>query len=256
MQQGFFESDDNYANRVKREAASRLGLSQGFFESDEKYMRCVDISVKYAINNGMFNQDPAFRHEVDLAIGRSLGLRQRPFESDDSYGQRIQREIGRSLNLSQGLWEDDDSYKTRIDLELGNRADIRPEFLELYNDYLRRLKRELVPKSTEGHPSNNPTSSTGNSQTATPYSYNLHTAATNKKEPLATSIICLIITIINQFIALYRPPAGILFGIVMLIVGCSLIKKLPTHRGLAIAILILSIVSILSGLLTAYITYQ
>ena len=250
MNQGFFESDEAYADRVKREAASKLGLKQGFFESDADYMERVNTSVKYGINNGLFDNDASLKRDVESAVGRGLGQSQGLFESDDAYSQRVKREIGHSVGVSQGLFEDEKIYKTRIDSQLGERADIKLGFFEPYDDYLQRVKKGIAPEAGTGSSSNNNTQPSYDDWTSS-NSSGFASKPSNVKEPISLSVTCLMITIINQELAFFFPVLGIILGVIMFVIGIVLKKKLPVHGGLATAIRVLAIISLAVGIFMA-----
>jgi hypothetical protein len=145
--QGFFESDDDYRDRMEREAneetISRLTgsePSQGFFESDADYADRVSKEAN--------------EHTIQENTGSSP--RQSFFESDDAYVDRIEKEanestVGRSTGGTsrQGIFESDSDYTTRVRKEanensLTDQSGERPKqgFFEGDYEYRKRINHE------------------------------------------------------------------------------------------------------------------
>lgn len=145
--QGMFESDDDYAERMSREAdEGRIerttgdAPSQGIFESDGRYEHRISRE--------------ADEDTIEDSTGSSP--RQGIFESDSRYEDRIEREAHeRTIEdvtgdaPSQGLLESDEEYEHRIERE-SDEATIeratgeRPSqgFLESDSSYEERISRE------------------------------------------------------------------------------------------------------------------
>lgn len=118
--QGWFESDDDYRNRVSKEADERTikestgsEPSQGWFESDENY------------------RDRISREANEHIIEDSGGSRpsQGWFESDEAYSERISREANERViedstgaSPSQGWLESNNDYETRIRKEANEQT--------------------------------------------------------------------------------------------------------------------------------------
>lgn len=110
--QGWFESDEDYRNRVAKEAdehtieqSSGAAASQGWFESDDSYRERIA------------NEANELRIENSTGSKPSQGW----FESDDSYSDRISREANeRAIESatgsapSQGWFESDENYDIRV----------------------------------------------------------------------------------------------------------------------------------------------
>jgi hypothetical protein len=145
--QGWFESDDAYRDRIRREAdEGRINRttgnepSQGWLESDEDY------------NNRISRE--ADEGTVEKSTGSRPG--QGWFESDSDYEERIERESHErtvedvSGNApSQGWFESDDDYRRRVEQE-ADEATIeratgdRPSqgWFESDSDYQQRVSQE------------------------------------------------------------------------------------------------------------------
>jgi hypothetical protein len=147
MSQGFFESDDDYRDRMRQEAAERIienstgdAPRQGFFESNEDYRnrvvleaneRVVDDSTGSAPRQGWFEGDGDYRTRmfeeansriVEDATGSAP--RQGFFEDDEAYRSRVFEEankaaIERATGSAprQGWFEGDGDYRRRVALE-------------------------------------------------------------------------------------------------------------------------------------------
>jgi hypothetical protein len=142
--QGFFESDNDYRERIAREADERTIESntgdepkQGFFESDDDYRERIseeaDESVIEAVTDdapkqGFFENDDHYRDRISLEADESTiedstgdAPSQGFFESDDHYRDRVSVEADESIiekatgdAPSQGFFESDDSYRERV----------------------------------------------------------------------------------------------------------------------------------------------
>lgn len=145
--QRFFESDEDYAERVAHQADERAvelatgeKPSQGFFESDESYSARIrheakEAEIKLATgeapSQGFFESDKDYERRITLDARRSVVAAQDEtrasqgwFEDDGDYRRRmslysceaaIERETG--SKPSQGFFESDDDYRARIWLE-------------------------------------------------------------------------------------------------------------------------------------------
>lgn len=177
--QGFFESDEAYAERVAREADERSvelatgeKPSQGFFESDESYAARLRHEAKGA--------------EIQLAGGErpSQGF----FESDEAYDRRLTLESRRSVvgdrdksKASQGWFEDDGDYNRRMSREADEAAieretGSRPSqgWFESDGDYRTRIwreAREVRAARDPRHPGSEPDRSYGSYQSSDSTSY-------------------------------------------------------------------------------------
>jgi hypothetical protein len=112
MGQGFFESDDDYRDRIAREADERTvenstgsAPSQGWLESDDDYRERISIEANER------------RIEDSSGEAPSQGW----LESDDDYRDRISQEANErtiedatSSAPSQGWLEGDEHYDTRV----------------------------------------------------------------------------------------------------------------------------------------------
>lgn len=145
--QGFFESDEDYRDRISREADERTienvsgeAPRQGFFESDNDYRarisreadeHTVEDSTGDAPSQGFFESDRDYRdrvsHEADeRTVEDNTGdaPRQGFFESDDDYHDRVAHESNESVieratgdSPRQGFFESDDDYQSRVSQE-------------------------------------------------------------------------------------------------------------------------------------------
>lgn len=145
--QGFFESDDDYRDRMEREAdEGRIerttgdAPSQGFFESENRYEDrisreadedTIEDSTGDKPSQGFFESDDRYTDRIEQeANERTIedvtgdAPSQGFFESDDKYRDRIEREADESIieratgeKPSQGFFESDDSYRDRISRE-------------------------------------------------------------------------------------------------------------------------------------------
>lgn len=142
--QGWFESDEDYRDRVAREADERTienstgdAPSQGWFESDESYRERisqeanehrVEDSTGSAPSQGWFESDSDYRDRIaqeanERTIEASTGTapKQGWFESDDDYDIRIRKEANEHIieddsgsAPKQGWFEGDHDYRSRI----------------------------------------------------------------------------------------------------------------------------------------------
>ena len=164
--QGWFESDEDYARRVAEEADERTienasgdAPSQGWFESDERYRERIATEA-----NGL-------RIEASSGEAPSQGW----FESDDAYRERIEKEANeRTIEAasgdspSQGWFESDDDYRVRVRreaneslIEGGQGAAARQGWFEGDHEYRRRIALEAREVRREGkRPSSRSTEST------------------------------------------------------------------------------------------------
>ncbi|HEY8698309.1 MAG TPA: hypothetical protein VIM02_11875 [Rhizomicrobium sp.] len=147
MAQGWLESDDDYATRMRQEAAERIieqstgsAPHQGFLESNDDYRsrvtqeaneRVIEDSGGSAPHQGFFENDSDYRTRVfEEANARILedsggsSPRQGLFESNDEYRSRVFREANEATvardhgsNPRQGWFESDSDYKRRVNLE-------------------------------------------------------------------------------------------------------------------------------------------
>jgi len=145
--QGWFESDSDYRDRMRREAdESRIerqsgdAPSQGWFESDEDYEKRIsresDESTieKYTDskpNQGWFENDNDYDNRIELEANEKTiedatgdSPTQGWFESDSDYNHRIERESDEAIieretgdKPSQGWFESDSDYENRISRE-------------------------------------------------------------------------------------------------------------------------------------------
>lgn len=145
--QGFFESDDDYRDRVASEADERTiehttgeAPHQGFFESDNDYDDRISLEADEgtiedttgdAPHQGFFESDPDYRDRASLEAAEDTvedltgdAPHQGFFESDDDYRERVFLEADEATieNASgeaphQGFFESDDDYRERISLE-------------------------------------------------------------------------------------------------------------------------------------------
>jgi len=154
MGQGFFESDEEYAKRMAKEAAEKTirdntgrNPSQGFLESDDEYHSRI------------------VREAGEKEIERISGDRpsQGFFESDDDYAKRVdiesseQRYMGLTgRRASQGFFEGNDEYRARVHRE-ATEADIKEQsgrdpsqgFFEGNAEYHRRITLERNERRTK-----------------------------------------------------------------------------------------------------------
>lgn len=152
--QGFFESDDDYRERISLEAdeqtienATGEAPSQGFFEGDDDYRERIRLEADEATiedvteeepSQGFFEKDDDYVEritlEADERIIEDLGEEapsQGFFESDSAYRERIAIEADECTiedatgdAPSQGFFESDDDYHDRISKEADeHRAD-------------------------------------------------------------------------------------------------------------------------------------
>ena len=159
-QQGWFESDDDYRQRVAEEANERTIESatgaapkQGWFESHDAYAeriaseaheRIIEQSTGSAPTQGWFEDDLGYRerirHEADARIvedATGSSPNQGWFESEVDYDSRLRREanehiVGRGTGSlpRQGWFEGDHDYRSRIahearEIRAGANADAR-----------------------------------------------------------------------------------------------------------------------------------
>lgn len=142
--QGFFESDEDYAQRVARQADERSvelatgeKPSQGFFESDETYAKRIrraadESEIKLSSgerpSQGFFESDADYQQRISLEAKRSVVASQDEsrasqgfFEEDRAYRQRMSRQSDEAAieretgsKPSQGFFESDEDYRNRI----------------------------------------------------------------------------------------------------------------------------------------------
>ena len=141
--QGFFESDDDYRDRVAREADERTieestgsAPSRGFFESDDEYRdrisqeaneRRIEDSTGSSPSKGWIESDEDYRDRIareanERTIEDSTGTTPSRgwFESEGDYDIRVRREAneqiitGSGASPSRGLFESDHDYRSRI----------------------------------------------------------------------------------------------------------------------------------------------
>jgi hypothetical protein len=111
-EQGFFESDDDFRERLERESNEKIienstgfSPSQSMFESDEAYSDRISSESNEAIIMSNVGNAPS----------------QRMFESDGEYHARIEQEANESIiesatgnSPSQSMFESDENYNTRV----------------------------------------------------------------------------------------------------------------------------------------------
>lgn len=145
--QGFFESDDDYADRIRHEAnehtieeSTGSAPSQGFFEKDDRYHERISQEARESIVEDLTGSAP------------SRGF----LENDDSYRQRLEHEANEAVvehamgsAPSQGFVEDDEDYNTRVRqesneqiIESGTGTSPRQSWLEGDHDYRSRIAHE------------------------------------------------------------------------------------------------------------------
>ena len=147
MTQGWFESDDDYRDRMRQEAAEQTienstgdAPRQGFFEGNEDYRNRVVLEANERV--------------VEDSTGAAP--RQGFFEGDSDYRTRIFEEANSRIVEDatgsaprQGFFEDNESYRSRV-FEEANKAAIeratgsapRRGWLEGDGDYRRRVALE------------------------------------------------------------------------------------------------------------------
>lgn len=160
--QGWFESDDDYRNRVAQEADERTiedstgsAPSQGWFESDENYRNRItqesnahriEDSTGSAPSRAWFEDDESYQDRIareanERTIEDSTGSapKQGWFESDNDYGTRIRKvaneqfvENGTGSAPKQGWFEGDYDYRSRIahearEVRARDRSQVSPD---------------------------------------------------------------------------------------------------------------------------------
>jgi hypothetical protein len=145
--QGFFESNDDYRERISREADERTienntgdAPKQGFFEGDGNYRGRISEEADESIieevtddapKQGFFEGDNNYRDRISLEADESTiedatgdAPKQGFFENNDDYRERVSVEADESIiekatgdAPSQGFFESDDSYQERISEE-------------------------------------------------------------------------------------------------------------------------------------------
>ena len=145
MGQGWFESDDDYQQRMSREAneatVERLSGSaprQGFFESDEDYASRITDEANSAViehysgdspRQGWLESDSDYRHRIAEEAHESTieslsgsAPRQGWLEDSDDYRHRIRHEANAALleglgeAARQGWFESDSDFRSRVSL--------------------------------------------------------------------------------------------------------------------------------------------
>lgn len=139
MTQGFFESDSDYASRIKREANEKtIGQSRSFgshlAESDADYEERIEQEAN------------------EKRTGKPRSFTSHLMESDDDYGRRVKREAnekatGKSRSFSSHLSESDSAYDKRIEREadettIGKSRSVYSHLFESDASYNKRVRRE------------------------------------------------------------------------------------------------------------------
>lgn len=145
--QGWFETDDDYHDRIRREAdEGRIhrttgdAPSRGWFESDDDYSnrisreadeRTVEKSTGSRPGHGWFESDSDYEKRVEREANERTvedvtggAPSQGWFESDDDYRHRVEREADEATieratgeRPSHGWFESDSDYEQRISQE-------------------------------------------------------------------------------------------------------------------------------------------
>ena len=167
--QGWFESDDEYRDRMEREANERTiedatgsSPSQGWFETEDEYQNRLADEAHESVIEGHTGSAP------------SMGW----LESDDEYRARIEQEANESRieglsgeSASQGWFETDEEYNTRVrqeanehEIRSASGENARQGWFEGDYEYRSRINREAnehkVSDSSEGYSRGRSSSST------------------------------------------------------------------------------------------------